>query len=428
MQITICSITYKDFIMVKMDKNYFISIYLDGRRAKSNGEYPVKLRVFTTKPRKQKLYPTSFQFTKEEFKMILEAKKPNNQYYKIKMSLMALETQAYEIADKLPLFTFEDFERMIYNTRGSHKLNVNFYYQKAIENYKRNNQLGTASNYELSLKSLLAFHGKDDLDFETINSQWIKDYEEHMVNINKRSTTTVGMYLRPLRAVFNTAIFEKAISMELYPFGKRKYTIPSPRSIKKALSKEQLKQLWEATPETDEQQKAKDFWFLSYFCNGINPRDLLYLQNKDVSEDKIIFNRTKTVRTNKSQAPVTIYLNDHAKEILIKYRSPQKNKDAYLFPIIDTNANPTEKYRQIQNFIRFINQHIVKFANSIGIDEKISCNWSRHSFATTAIRSGFSMEMVSEALSHSNLKTTKGYFAGFEDDKKREISQALMKL
>lgn len=414
--------------MEKLDKNYFISIYLDARRAKSNGEYPVKLRVFTTLPRKQKLYPTSYQFSQENFKLILNAKKPNNQYYKIKMSLMALEAQAYEIADKLPVFTFEDFERIIFNTRGSHKINVNFYYQKAIENYKRNNQLGTASNYELSLKSLLAFYGKRELNFETITSQWIKDYEEHMINIDQKSTTTVGIYLRPLRAIFNTAIFEKVISPELYPFGKRKYTIPSPKSVKKALSREQLRQLWEATPATEEQQKAKDFWFLSFFCNGINPRDLLLLQNKDISEDKITFVRAKTVRTNKSQAPVTIYLNEHAKVILLKYRSPQKHKDAYLFSIIDKNAKPTEKHRQIQNFIRFINQHILKFANSIGINEKISCNWSRHSFATTAIRSGFSMEMVSEALSHSNLNTTKGYFAGFDDDKKREISQALMVL
>jgi hypothetical protein len=36
------------------------------------------------------------------------------------------------------------------------------------------------------------------------------------------------------------------------------------------------------------------------------------------------------------------------------------------------------------------------------------------------------MEYISEALSHSNLSTTIGYFAGFEDDKKKEISEKLM--
>ncbi len=48
-----------------MTQEYSISIYLDTRRAKSNGKYPVKLRVFTPNPRKQKLYPTIFDFTEK---------------------------------------------------------------------------------------------------------------------------------------------------------------------------------------------------------------------------------------------------------------------------------------------------------------------------------------------------------------------------
>jgi hypothetical protein len=36
------------------------------------------------------------------------------------------------------------------------------------------------------------------------------------------------------------------------------------------------------------------------------------------------------------------------------------------------------------------------------------------------------MEFVSEALSHSNMKTTKGYFAGFEDEAKKELMETLM--
>jgi site-specific recombinase XerD len=73
-----------------------------------------------------------------------------------------------------------------------------------------------------------------------------------------------------------------------------------------------------------------------------------------------------------------------------------------------------------------VNQHFEKFAESIGIKEKVSTYWARHTFATNAIRNGASLEFVSEALSHSNLKTTIGYFAGFEDEKKREIAKKIM--
>jgi integrase/recombinase XerD len=37
------------------------------------------------------------------------------------------------------------------------------------------------------------------------------------------------------------------------------------------------------------------------------------------------------------------------------------------------------------------------------------------------------MEFVNEALNHSDMKTTKGYFAGFADETKKEFSEALMK-
>jgi len=36
------------------------------------------------------------------------------------------------------------------------------------------------------------------------------------------------------------------------------------------------------------------------------------------------------------------------------------------------------------------------------------------------------MEYVMEALSHNNLKTTIGYFAGFEDKDKKEFASKLM--
>jgi site-specific recombinase XerD len=75
-----------------------------------------------------------------------------------------------------------------------------------------------------------------------------------------------------------------------------------------------------------------------------------------------------------------------------------------------------------------VNQHILKFAKDNGIEEKLSTYWARHSFATNAIIAGASMEFVSEALQHSSINTTRGYFAGFENDKKKEISTKLMDL
>ncbi|MBK8927544.1 MAG: tyrosine-type recombinase/integrase [Crocinitomicaceae bacterium] len=60
-------------------------------------------------------------------------------------------------------------------------------------------------------------------------------------------------------------------------------------------------------------------------------------------------------------------------------------------------------------------------AESLGLSRDISTYWARHSFATNTIRNGAPMEFVMEALSHSNMKTTKGYFAGLKTKTKKNL-------
>jgi len=408
-----------------MRNEYYISIYLDKRRAKKNGKFPVKLRVFTTEPRKQVLYPTKFEFTESEFHSIWETTKPRKEHQATRLILSTIEAKAVKAAEGLPSFSFEAFEKVMELAREKKTEDVVFYYKQAIEQFKKNQQVSTASNYLYSLRSLLEFHTDENLSFSDITAQWLKSYEAHLLASGK-SKTTVGMYLRPLRAIYNSAISDGNAKPDKYPFGKTKYKIPAPKGVKKALSKEQLKALFEAEPATPEQQKAKAFWFFSYSCNGMNFKDIANLQYKDVSGETLKFLRAKTANTNTNQAPVIAYLNDYTRGIIQQYGNSNNSPETNIFPIIDHSSPIEKQHSQVNNFIRFVNQHFLKFAKSVGIDEQVSTYWARHSFATNAIRSGASLEFVSEALSHSNLKTTQGYFAGFESDKKREISKKLM--
>ena len=60
---------YANYMQMELgDINYHISIKLDVRRIKSSGKYPVKLRVYTKFPRKQKLYFTGIDLSKKEYK------------------------------------------------------------------------------------------------------------------------------------------------------------------------------------------------------------------------------------------------------------------------------------------------------------------------------------------------------------------------
>lgn len=234
------------------------------------------------------------------------------------------------------------------------------------------------------------------------------------------------MYLRPLRAVFQIALRDTVIEREQYPFGKDNYSIPAPKGVKKALTKEQLKKLFDTEPKTPEQSKAKAFWFFSYASNGMNMKDIANLKFKSLSGDSFTFDRAKTSRTKKNKAPVTVFLNDFTIKVINDFGNADRDSENYVFPIYERKASPEVNFSRLGNFIRFVNQHFLNFAESIGVTEKISTYWARHSFATMAIRNGVSMEYVSEALSHSNIETTQNYFAGFESHEKRKVSETIL--
>lgn len=428
-------------------------IALDTSHPKTNGTLPLKLRV--TYERKPRYFAISIELrdgtridslTPEDLASAKEAS-PKKKFKEISILLADKEKIANEILTELKdNFTFELFsERFTGIKKASDPGNVFIGYAEAIKELEANNQIGTASSYDLSLKSLKAFlkstTGREPskLYFKEITVSWLRKYEVYMISdkttilpngdvkIKEGLTrTTVGIYLRPLRALFNTAIEAKEIERGIYPFGKKKYEIPKGQKVKKAFTKDQLKLLFHAIAQTPEQDKARDFWFFSYTCNGMNIKDICLIRNENMEKDSLNFLRAKTRNTNKDQHPVIVMLTDFAKAIIEKYRNPVSNPKAFVFSILSQTDSPQARQRKVQAFTRFINQHIKKLAVSVGITHDISTYFARHSFATLAIQGGASIEFVSEALSHSDIKTTKGYFAGFADMTKKDTLERLM--
>jgi site-specific recombinase XerD len=415
-----------------MTPNFSISIYLDTRRKLQSGKFPVKLRVFTPSPRKQKLFATGYEMTKDEFSKIWETTKPRTEHKQTRFELQTIENEALKIAKDINPFSIDVFEHDMFGAKYD-KSNIVEQYKIVIENLKGSGQIATASNYNLAIKSIqkfIASNSKKQIDkipFFDISPEFLNKYERFMIHTEGKSSTTVSMYLRTLRTIFNNAIRKKEIDSALYPFGKDRYQPPATKSVKKALSDSELKILFDSEPATPEQAKAKAFWFFSFSCNGMNIKDILNLRFKDLQSDSLSFYRAKTINTNKANLkPVIVILTNFAKQVIEQYGNDNNSPENYIFPIIDRSQSKERQHLQNQNFTRFINQHFKKYAASLGITSEVSTYWARHSFATRAIRNGASLEFVSEALSHSNLQTTKGYFAGFASDQKKEFAATLM--
>ncbi len=413
-----------------------VSLYLDTRRQKDIGNYPVRIRVYDTSTRKARLYTTDYDLTEKDYNRIFfpeVGQRYKREEKEIQTDLIAIESEYKEKAESLDIFSFETFEKLFEIKRGD-LINIFWHYESLIEDLKASNRFGTAISYGNSLTSLKSFlkakNNKEPklLNFQDVTVKFLEKYEVWMTEVKGKSLTTVGIYLRALRVIFNKALDEKIIDKEIYPFGPKRFEIPASTNTKKAFDIDQLTALFQAVPKIEEQRKAKDFWFFSLECNGMNIKDIVYLKWKNINDGQIEFVREKTKRTKKAkQKTILVPLNDFLNSIIEKYGNSHRPKNSYVFPIINDGMREEEKHRVKLNFIRFINQHLKNLAKDNGLNEDVSTYWARHSFATMAVRNNVPLKFISDSLGHSNFKTTENYIDSFPKDVTKEYRDKMFK-
>mgnify|MGYP001754703459 FL=1 len=95
-------------------------------------------------------------------------------------------------------------------------------------------------SYALSIKqlynSLLEFNHNLDFYFSVMDVAWLKRYELFLRE-RQLAENTIGIRFRTLRAVYNVAIEEDAVSSDCYPFKKFKVSRLHQDTVKRALTK-----------------------------------------------------------------------------------------------------------------------------------------------------------------------------------------------
>ena len=109
-------------------------------------------------------------------------------------------------------------------------------------------------------------------------------------------------------------------------------------------------------------------------------------------------------------------------EIIKRRGNAYNSEDDYLFPILDPGTTTTRKREVIQQFIKNTNKWTKRIAEKLDIPFKVTSYTARHSFSTVLKRSGASTEFISEALGHTDVKTTENYLDSFENDMKKEFA------
>lgn len=435
-----------------------LHLILDTRRMKmKTGKYPVRLRI--TCQRISRDYQTIFDLSQNDFDK-LPAPRISDELQQIRDKLKEIQRTAENAVKELQPFHFLEFESeyirnnplfkprkikedtnmptvqdgfdfspyhekfSIFKEDHSRPGTISVVFFSYIKKLIQEERLGSAFNYQGTYNSLKKFRG--DVLFTDITVSFLIQYERWLRN-QGRAIATVGIKLRPLRTVFNEAIEMGIIKREkCYPFGRRKYQIPTGRNLKKALTMDSIKAIYYYEPDCPDERKAKAYWLFCYFANGMNPKDVSYLKYKDIHGDYLVFVRAKTERsTRHDPRPITIYISDEIREIMERYGNPDKKPNNYLFPVMEHHFTPLEQYYEVRAFTKFINDRMARIGERLGIDKKLTTIVSRHSFSTQMKRAGASTEFIQEALGHADKKTTENYLDSFENAVKKEFASAL---
>lgn len=395
-----------------------VSLYIDQYHPQQEGKCAISIRV--TCQRKRKYYPVGISITPNEFNQVLKGKRKDENQKKLYSKLIAFLNKAISAVNNIPIFTFDKFEEIYLENRQATEI-VYDGFTDFIEDLVHEERIGNAISYRCARNALGRFNR--DLRFADLTPSLLKKFEAWMLS-EGNSITTVGIYLRSLRTIVNRT----AIAKELNPFGsgKGKYIIPTGKNIKKALNTQELALLFQyQPPEASTTAMAKDYWIFLYLCNGMNVKDFCLLKWSEIHDNTITFQRAKTKRSKRQAQLVTVSLKGYAKEVIDKWGIRNLSKDSYVFPHLNSSMSAIQQHQTIHQLTKTINKYMKRIALELGISKPVTTYTARHSFATILKNSGASNQFISEALAHSDPKTTLNYLNSFEEESIHKTTDAL---
>ncbi|GAB2582242.1 tyrosine-type recombinase/integrase [Spirosoma areae] len=451
-----------------------IALVFDQKKVQDVNLGIIKIRV--THQREKRFFTTGIKVTRSDWQRLdrmksdLDNRIKDDNFINLHRSLYGFKDslngyiegwlgKARNVVEQLgPNFTFDTFKDKFanYGKEELHHADRDDVIQSLLrrqESMQEQKRVGTASLYGLVAKSLLRFINQlsdierrrmslpilpkqptleqISLQFKQINADFLSRYESWMLHEGKASQssnglsqpaslTTVGIYCRHLRAVFNQAKDKGIISIQEYPFGRNRYVIPAGRTPKKALPKIDLDKIKSYRPQSDSsEQRAHDLWLFTYYSSGLNMADLCRLRWRDIDESAncFFFVRQKTKLTRKGdRTPIRVTLRTETWAIINRYANQQHDPDQYIFPFLNGAETVKREKDIIGQVVKQTNKWMRRIGEKLEVEGDLVTYTARHSFATTLLRSGAPVAMIGQQIGHTQGRSTEHYLGSFEDE------------
>ncbi len=397
-----------------------VKLRLD-KRAKANGLHNVKVAVYHKN--EKKFFATKVDLSEKDFATISQAvygsiNLRRSDKIRDKELLEKRYNEAnYVIKDLGNRFSYYRFKEL-YSDSKDKRDSLEYLFDQDIKDKRERDKIGSAVSFNNSKQSLLTFAPNATIKDVTI--EFLEKYQRWM-NQKGKSRTTIGIYLRSLRVIYNKAIRTGLVNLADYPFKKGGYKIPKGHGRKIALEAKELVMLLDYKPSNEAEAKALDFFWISYHAAGLNFADIIQLRQSNFIDGEIVLIRKKTEDTDSTiHIPVTGELD----ELIARRRVHKLGNNPLVFDIIDEEDNPETQNKKLRQFIKTTNKYLKRIAcEKLKLSKSITTYTARHSWATYALNRGLTNAEISKALGHQNINTTEAYLDGFAKEKRKESAE-----
>lgn len=239
-----------------------------------------------------------------------------------------------------------------------------------------------------------------------ITAAWLIRFEHYQRAERGMKPGGIAANMRTMRAVCNRAIKAGIMRPDWYPFQSYSLAHLNQPTPKRAIPIADVRSIREIQPDNEKECLARDLFIFSIYSRGMALVDIAHLKPENIDAGRIEYTRRKT------HTHYSIALNEITVAILEQYAVPGA---LYCFPVLsDFHVTDKQQQERIHRVMVEINQSLRAIAARLGIAGRISFYVARHTYASAMKERGVSTEVISEALGHSNLKTTEIYLKQFD--------------
>ena len=389
----------------------------------SNGKYPIFLRI--TRDRRSIFFRTPYISDVKEWNA-KQGKFNDNaaDYLNKNRLLLKIQDKATTIITQLEqnktYYTLDDVEKALRTESNPKSKLIYPFWTEIIAEQKLAGRTGNARIHSEVITSLKKYSGYKELAFDHITPEFLEKYEAWLRS-NGGTGGGIGVKMRSIRAIFNTAIKRGRIKEELYPFKIYKVSKLKSNGIKKALKLEEVHKIAELDLDQNPAlTDTRNYFLFSFYTRGMNFADMMTLQWSDLNGDRIYYTRSKT------KATFQIKILPPAQKILDYYKA-QNRKTKYVFPILlknDMTFNQLENRKR--KILKRYNKQLKEIGELCGISKPLSSYVARHSYANSLKQKGISTDIISESMGHQNIAITQAYLKELDNSLVDEAMEVLL--